>query len=131
MKEGDDVNAKLATMARKLEALELTKVNAVGSEEPKEVSCIVCDPKPINEGFTTLNPIKHLLRHHNHNITNLYQLHHSHIHQSHHNLMPHKGRNLAQVHINHPTKGTLRTHFRLSCKANKLSIKTFKPKLAS
>ncbi|GFS40466.1 hypothetical protein Acr_00g0068730 [Actinidia rufa] len=31
LKEVDDVNARLATMARKLEALEFTKVNAVGS----------------------------------------------------------------------------------------------------
>ncbi|GFY85745.1 hypothetical protein Acr_04g0004830 [Actinidia rufa] len=35
LKEVDDVNARLATMARKLEALEFTKVNAVGSEELK------------------------------------------------------------------------------------------------
>ncbi|GFS41289.1 hypothetical protein Acr_00g0073540 [Actinidia rufa] len=37
LKEVDDVNARLATMARKLEALEFAKVNAVGSEELKEV----------------------------------------------------------------------------------------------
>ncbi|GFS30263.1 hypothetical protein Acr_00g0011070 [Actinidia rufa] len=36
LKEVDDVNARLAIMARKLEALEFTKINAVGSEEPKE-----------------------------------------------------------------------------------------------
>ncbi|GFZ02808.1 hypothetical protein Acr_15g0014160 [Actinidia rufa] len=45
LKEVDDVNARLATMARKLEALEFTKVNAVGSEEPKEVSCAMCETK--------------------------------------------------------------------------------------
>ena len=45
LKEVDDVNARLATMARKLEALEISKVNAVGSEEPKEVSCDVCETK--------------------------------------------------------------------------------------
>ncbi|GFY85547.1 hypothetical protein Acr_04g0002850 [Actinidia rufa] len=31
LKEVDDVNARLATMARKLEAIEFTKINAVGS----------------------------------------------------------------------------------------------------
>ncbi|GFY92946.1 hypothetical protein Acr_08g0013420 [Actinidia rufa] len=45
LKEVDDVNARLATMARKLEALEFAKVNAVGSEELKEVSCAVCETK--------------------------------------------------------------------------------------
>ncbi|GFS41767.1 hypothetical protein Acr_00g0076340 [Actinidia rufa] len=45
LKEVDDVNARLATMARKLEALEFTKVNAVGSEELKEVSCAVYETK--------------------------------------------------------------------------------------
>ncbi|GFS44912.1 hypothetical protein Acr_00g0092800 [Actinidia rufa] len=45
LKEVDDVNAMLATMARKLEALEFAKVNAVGSEELKEVSCAVCETK--------------------------------------------------------------------------------------
>ena len=89
------------------------------------------NPQAYQRGFHNLNSIKRLLFHHNHNITNLHQLHHSHIHQSHRNLMPYKGGNLAQVHTNCPTKGTLRTHFRLSCKANKLSIKTLKPKLVS
>ncbi|GFY93085.1 hypothetical protein Acr_08g0014810 [Actinidia rufa] len=45
LKEVDDVNARLATMARKLEALEFAKVNAVGGEELKEVSCAVCETK--------------------------------------------------------------------------------------
>ena len=36
LKEVDNVNARLATMARKLEALEFTKVNAVGSGKPKK-----------------------------------------------------------------------------------------------
>ncbi|GFS37480.1 hypothetical protein Acr_00g0052210 [Actinidia rufa] len=45
LKEVNDVNARLATMARKLEALEFTKVNAVGSEELKEVCCAVCETK--------------------------------------------------------------------------------------
>ncbi|GFY88457.1 hypothetical protein Acr_06g0003970 [Actinidia rufa] len=39
------MNARLATMAKKLEALEFTKINAVGSEEPKEVRCAVCETK--------------------------------------------------------------------------------------
>ncbi|GFZ11445.1 hypothetical protein Acr_22g0008430 [Actinidia rufa] len=43
--EVDDVNARLATMARKLEAIEFTKINVVGSEEPKEVCCAVCESK--------------------------------------------------------------------------------------
>ncbi|GFZ06460.1 hypothetical protein Acr_18g0006300 [Actinidia rufa] len=45
LKDVDDVNARLATMARKLEALEFNKVNSVGSEEPKEVCCVVCETK--------------------------------------------------------------------------------------
>ena len=45
LKEVDDVNARIATMTRKLEALEISKVNAVGSEEPKEVSYVVCETK--------------------------------------------------------------------------------------
>ena len=39
------MNARLATMARKLKDLEISKVNEVGSEEHREVSCDVCDTK--------------------------------------------------------------------------------------
>ncbi|GFY88460.1 hypothetical protein Acr_06g0004000 [Actinidia rufa] len=151
-------NAKLATMAKKLEALELTQVNAVGVEEPKEVSCIVCDTKEhdtmsclvilgIKEALHgQVNAIGHYsqgggnpyfntynlgwrdhpnFRWRNEGISNsqAYQegFHNpqsyqappppsqpqhyqpspvtsSQIHQSHHNLMPHKGRHRAQVH---------------------------------
>ncbi|GFZ09747.1 hypothetical protein Acr_21g0003460 [Actinidia rufa] len=45
LKDVDDVNTRLATMARKLEALEFNKVNSVGSEEPKEVYGVVCETK--------------------------------------------------------------------------------------
>ena len=35
----------LATMARKLEALEFKKVNTMGRDEPKEVCSVVCEAK--------------------------------------------------------------------------------------
>ena len=37
----DNVNVRLVAMVRKLETLEFKKVNSVGSEEPKEVCCVV------------------------------------------------------------------------------------------
>ena len=45
LKEVDDVSARFSTMARKLKALEFNKVNSVGSEEPKEVCCVVYETK--------------------------------------------------------------------------------------
>ena len=45
LKEVDDVNDKLATMARKLEALEFKNVSLVGSEDPKGNYCAVCEIK--------------------------------------------------------------------------------------
>ena len=45
LKDVDDVNARIAIMARKLEALEFKKINSVGSEESKDVCCVVCETK--------------------------------------------------------------------------------------
>ena len=47
LKEVNDVNGRLATMIRKLEALEFNKVNSMGSEELKEVSCVCVRPKNV------------------------------------------------------------------------------------
>ena len=43
MKETDDLNARLASLARKVESLEIRKVHVI-SEQQKE-SCVVCESK--------------------------------------------------------------------------------------
>ena len=45
LKDVDDVSVNLATMARKLEALEVNKVNYVGNKESKDVCYAVCETK--------------------------------------------------------------------------------------
>ena len=60
--EVDYVNTRFVTMARKLEALEFTKVNSVGSGEPKEVSCAMCETKEYDTmSYPVISGIKEAL----------------------------------------------------------------------